>query len=279
MSKISTLTVMDLVPFGPGGSTGEFFALRLSPPEWESWESGQYVMLRPESWGPEMPWPRPFSICMLTARHLVIFFQVLGRGTERMSQLKRGDKVQVVGPLGTSFAVEKETPTLLIAGGVGLAPFIGYVQKHPTPWSLNLDFGHRLPLGCYPFEDFNEKIIADSHQESCAADLDKFIAHLEKGIAEKAEQNGLVLCCGPTPMLKTVQKLAMRHKVRAQLSLENKMACGVGACLGCVVKPLLDAATGKNVSGQSLPKEMHRPQPVSTCTCGPVFWADSIDLG
>lgn len=277
-AKISTLTVHDLVPFGPGGDVGRFYALRLSTPEWDDWKAGQYVMLRPVKWGNEMPWPRPFSICMLTKRDFVIFFQVLGRGTERLAELQRGDKVQVVGPLGTSFAAEPETPTLLIAGGVGIAPFVAYVQNHPSPWTLHLNFGHRLPLGCYPYDNFTDRILVDEYQDNGPEDLKAFIDVLDANMADKAAANGLVLACGPTPMLKTVQQLALKHKVRTQLSLENKMACGVGACLGCVVQPLLDKATGRNASACEVPEQMHKEQPVSTCTCGPVFWADSIKL-
>ena len=277
MPAINTVTVVDVVPFGLGKEFGGFYALRLTRPDWEGWSPGQYVMIRPEAWGPEMTWARPFSICMV-AKELVLFFQVVGRGTGRLETLKHGDKVQLVGPLGTSFLVEEATPTLLLAGGMGIAPFVGYVQNHPSPAFLKLHFGHRIPLEYYPYELFDGKIETVSHHETQPGDLEEFIEVMGAQIKSYAERSGLVLACGPYPFLQTVQKLCLKHGARAQISLESRMACGVGACLGCVVQPLLDAATGKNKSVNELPELLTKGLPAPTCTCGPVFWADSIDL-
>jgi dihydroorotate dehydrogenase electron transfer subunit len=174
-----TLEVLDLVPFGPAAQDTGCYALRLSTPIWRDWMPGQFVMIRPKAWGYDMLWPRPFSICRLSSHNLVIFFQVRGRGTQRMLSLKPGDAVDVWGPLGTGFACKPEIPTLMIAGGAGIAPFIGYTQYHPKPWNLWMDFGHRLPLGSYPFDSINEKIVADNHHEQCPEDRTRFIAHVE----------------------------------------------------------------------------------------------------
>lgn len=277
LASINTLHVVDLVQFGYAGLDDRFYALRLSLPNWAEWKPGQFVMLRPASWGPESSWSKPFSICVISRQDLVIFFQVVGRGTDRISTLKPGDKVQVVGPLGNSFAVEPETPTLLLAGGMGIAPFVGYAMNHPTPWTLHLDFGHRMPVECYPFENFNEKILAKSYHETRPGDLETFLETIEEHIRENAQQNGLVLACGPKPFLQAVQGMSIKHGARTQISVENRMACGVGACLGCVVKPLLDE-NGKNRSKHPIIKELESGLPVPTCTCGPIFWADSIDL-
>lgn len=276
-ASISTLSVVDLVPFGYGGLDARFYALRLSMPGWKTWRPGQFVMLRPSSWGLESPWSKPFSICLISRQDLVIFLQVVGRGTDRIGALKPGDTVQVLGPLGNGFAVEPETPTLLLAGGMGIAPFVGYAMNHPTPWSLHLDFGHRMPAECYPFENFNEKIVAENYRESKPGDREDFLRTIENHLADNARQKGLVLACGPKPFLRAVQEMSLRHGARTQLSTENRMACGVGACLGCVVKPLL-GADGKNVSKNPIIKELESGLPVPSCTCGPVFWADSIDL-
>ncbi len=267
MTSIPTLqelSVLDLVPFGHAGLEGRFFALRLSPPVWNAWQPGQFVMLRPSNWGPAMLLPRPFSICSLTKRDLVIFFAVVGRGTERLARLNIGDLIQVWGPLGRGFLQEPERPTLLLAGGMGLAPLVAYAQTHPTPWSLHLEFGHRMPLGCYPFESFTDKIITYSHEEKSPADLHDFLDLLDTRISEYAVQKGLALACGPLPFLRAVQAMALKHNLPAQLSLENRMACGTGACLGCVVQA---AAQGETDF-----------KPTQTCTCGPVFWADQVKL-
>ena len=162
------LTVLDLVPFGQTGQDSRFFALRLTRPDWDGWRPGQFVMVRPVSFGLEIPWARPFGICHMTARHLICFFQVQGKGTQRMAALCEGDKVRVWGPL---------------------------------------------------------------------------------------------------PFLKTVRRFALEYGARCQLSLENRMACGVGACLGCVTR-----------TTEAWPVSAKRGGLVQTCNHGPIFWANQIEL-
>lgn len=263
----SILTVLDLVPFGAQDRSAGFFALRLSRPQWDDWRPGQFLMLRPFSFGQEIPWGRPLGICHMTRRHLICFFKVQGRGTARMAELCPGEKVRVWGPLGNGFAVEPDTPTLLAAGGMGIVPFVGYVSRHPRPWQLSMLFGHRAPLGCYPVDNINEHITLDSLRENTPGDLDNFIFTLQERMGEYAGQHGLVLACGPLPFLRTVQRLAAELGVRAQLSLENRMACGIGACLGCVAK-----------TTAAWPVENARGGYVQVCNHGPVFWSDQIEL-
>lgn len=261
----SQLTVLDIVPFGQTGPEHSFFALRLSRPEWEQWQPGQFIMVRPASFGLEIPWGRPLGICHLNDRHLICFFQVLGRGTRRLSQVKAGEKVLVWGPLGNGFAIEQDTPTLLLAGGMGIVPFVGYVHRHPKPWNLCMLFGHRAPLDCYPMESINERITIDTLRETVAGDLDNLVYSLEERIRDCAEQNGLVLACGPLPFLRTIHRFATECSARTQLSLENRMACGVGACLGCVTR-----------TSKAWPDTDHQEGYVQVCTKGPVFWADQL---
>ncbi len=264
------LTLLDLVPFGPAGAKGRYFAMRLSCPRnegWQGWRPGQFVMLRPESFAQELTWGRPFGICQINERNLVCFFQVCGRGTERLSRLRRGELVRVWGPLGNGFAIEPKKATLLLAGGMGIAPFVGYVHHHPHPWNLTMLFGHRDPVSCYPVDSINERIPLDSLREDKPGDLDNFIFTIEERIREYAEQDGLVLACGPLPFLRTVKRFAAEFGARAQLSLENRMACGVGACLGCVAK-----------TTEAWPVPASRGVRVQVCTHGPVFWSEQIDL-
>ena len=268
-SSVKQLTVLDLVPFGNPGCNTAFYALRLSPPEWENWKPGQFVMIRPAKNGSELLWARPFSICRVTKVDMVLFFQVVGRGTAALSRLQPGDEVSVWGPLGNYFAVESQTPTLILAGGIGIAPFVGYVHSHPSPWEIHMEFGHRMPLECYPIDSINEKAIVEANLERNLEDRQIFLSKVEDKIKEYAEK-GLVLACGPTPFLREVQRYSLKHKARTQISLETRMACGVGACLGCVVK------AGKQ--GQSLNKEGDADSfsNMQTCTAGPNFWADRV---
>jgi dihydroorotate dehydrogenase electron transfer subunit len=197
---------------------------------------------------------------------LVFHFQVAGRGTAALTRLAPGDAVTVWGPLGNGFAVEPGTPTLLLAGGIGIAPFVEYAVAHPDPGRLSLLFGHRPPLSCYPFGDLARVMPAESFQDKTDRDIARFVELLDARMAahaalasQAAHAGNLALACGPTPFLKSVTASAARHGVRCQVSLENRMACGVGACLGCV---------STNQAGHN----------VQTCTEGPVFWSGDVIL-
>jgi dihydroorotate dehydrogenase electron transfer subunit len=130
-----------------------------------------------------------------------------------------------------------------------------------------MEFSHRVPLDCYPIDSIMEKALVESHLEKTLEDRTAFLTKVEQRVKEYAPK-GLILACGPTPFLREVQRCALRHKAKAQLCLETRMACGVGACLGCVVKAAI--ADGKAPAGA-----LHN---VQTCTCGPNFWAESVEF-
>ncbi len=257
----TSLRIVENRPLGGGAQ----YLLSLENPGWgaggKTWRPGQFVMLRPVSWGLELTWARPFSIAQVDEGGLRLVIRPAGRGTDRIAGLAPGDEVFLWGPLGTSFVTEPETPTLLLAGGVGLAPFWGYAARHPAPANLRLVLGHTIDLAAFPLDPFAPLAGAGRlhtfHQRTMA-DLDAFIALLERHIADHGRAaNGLVLACGPGPFLRTVRRLCDAAGARCQVSLENRMACGIGACLGCVAR---DAA-GRNVQ---------------SCTRGPVFWTRDL---
>ena len=251
--------VLKVSPVGQAPREDEFFELVLEYPDWDGWQPGQFVMIRPVDWPLDLLWGRPFSICSAGDGTLTLFIQKVGRGTARIAALRPGDTVAVWGPLGNSFALEPDTPTLLLAGGIGIAPFRGYVERHPHPENLRLFLAHRLPVDCYPFARLAGSVRAECLMEQCPEDLNAIIGCMDGLIREYAQRGGLVLSCGPTPFMRTVQRVAAECGARAQVSLENRMACGVGACLGCVTK---DGA-GHHVQ---------------VCTRGPVFWSDNVEL-
>ena len=264
---IYELDVVDNVPFEsvPGGS---HFALTLQKPAWDGWTPGQFVMLRPQNWGADMLWARPFSICRVNEEGLTLFIQAKGRGTERLRALTPGDKACLWGPLGKGFAVDAEHPTLLLAGGIGLAPFIGYAERHPNPAGLTLLFGHKSPERCYPTDLLKTSgVNFQAFPERCLEDREAFLAHIREQMELTARQQGLVLACGPQPFLKAIQGFAAECGAKTQISLEHRMACGIGACLGCVC-----------TTTEKWPVPSKAGFPVQTCTQGPVFWSDQIVL-
>ena len=145
-----------------------------------------------------------------------------------------------------------------------------------------MEFAHRMPLNCYPFDSINEKAMADAHHEKSDQDRENFLRLVDERIQQFAGK-GLVLACGPTPFLEVVQTLSLKYKARTQLCLETRMACGIGACLGCVVKAALPpearfASGGAAVKASAAPAACSETRAVQTCTCGPNFWADTVTL-
>ncbi len=268
--------VLDNIPFGEHEvNLNSFHALTLKmpinlsqvAPEWSECKAGQFVMIRPSTWNNEILCARPFSIARLSERGLILFFQTAGRGTEQLSLLKPNDKVVIWGPLGNSFEVEKNTETLLIAGGIGIVPFLGYATNHPQKSKLSMLFSHRAPSECYPLDSLTNLIEVEEIHEKNQKMLDEFLEKVKESMISIGRQNGLVLACGPMPLLEYIHKISIEHNVRTQISLENKMACGVGACLGCVAK-----------TSDKWPDKSKAGLPIQTCTKGPVFWTYELDI-
>lgn len=263
-SNANACTTVRVVYKNPLGSTNPTqFLLGLQSPGWD-YAPGQFVMVRPVSWGFDPVWGRPFSIAHMDGEHLTLLIRKVGRGTEGIGRLKPGNEVTVWGPLGNGFTMDETTPTLIIAGGIGLAPFIGYSIEHPAPQNVRMLFGHRLDVSNYPIDVFGRLAEGEHFEEKTPEDIPRFVELVEERMTTLANEStqGRVLACGPTPLLATVQRVAQRLGIaaRTELSLENRMACGVGACLGCVQPD----ASGHHVK---------------TCTEGPVFTADAITLG
>ena len=204
---------------------------------------------------------RPISVCMVqqdepcdTAR---IVFEVRGEGTQWLAQRQVGDKLNVLGPRGNGFAVAPNDRLLLVGGGIGVPPLLGqaaFTAKNAT-----------AVLG---FRSADRAMLEEDYQDYCeAVDLCSddgslgrrgFVDAQLKDILEQDKNFTAVLACGPKPMLKNVAKVAARYGVPCQVSLEERMACGVGACLGCAVQ--MADGTMKHV-----------------CKDGPVFDAKEVD--
>lgn len=254
------LRVRSLEIFGPdpGAHGPEQFLLRLESPGWD-WRPGQFVMVRAEGFGLELVWGRPLSIALEDDHGLALLVQRVGRGTGHLARLAPGQRLTVWGPLGNGFPEPQgQRPTLLLAGGVGLAPFLGYAARHPQPERLRLILGHRLALARFPMPLLHPAVRLTTFHDQGPQDLARFVALLDQQMAA-LETGGMVLACGPSPFLATVQRLALAAGVEAHLSLESRMACGLGACLGCVTRD----PTGHHVQ---------------VCTHGPVFRADRVNL-
>lgn len=198
------------------------------------WRPGQFVMLRAwAGWDPLLP--RAFSLYgREPTERIEILLKRVGPGTERLGSLRPGDEVTVHGPLGRPFeVVEGATVHLLVAGGIGIAPLLPLARVLAGRRTLLL-FGGRSAAdhpGAGDFEGLAEVRLATDDGSVGHRGL---VTELLSEVLSR-EARPAVYACGPEPMLARVARMCREASVPGQLSLEAPMACGYGACLGCVV--------------------------------------------
>ena len=240
-------------------------------------QPGQFVMFRPEQALPTML-RRPFGIfrtgCLppecagLPPReYMEILYKVVGQGTRIMSELHVGDRVELLGPLGRGFTVaDTACAKLLVGGGIGLVPlFLLAEALIAKGHKVRLLMGGRTRDDILAVTEF-ERLGVETYVSTDDGSLGEagFVTRVLERKLDKypcAE----VYACGPMPMLAAVEQVCGTRNVPLQVSLEAHMACGVGACLGCVVK-------GAGHSDQA-------PNYLCTCKEGPVFDAKELDWG
>ncbi|QTA77878.1 Dihydroorotate dehydrogenase B (NAD(+)), electron transfer subunit [Desulfonema limicola] len=232
---------------------------------------GQFVMVRiSQDLDPMLR--RPFSIHRLLKtgnqiQGIEILYKLVGRGTQKLSELKKGDRIELLGPLGNCFTIPDNTRTVFIAaGGIGVAPMYfltSLFQKNGIDLSESMVFiGGRSKDDLLCMNDFFSIGIKTVHiatDDGSAGEKELVTAPLERAIQNKRPD--IIYACGPAPMLKAVSHIAGKYNILCQVSIETIMACGMGACLGCAVH-------SKENSG----KYFH------ACTDGPVFDAQTIKL-
>lgn len=200
---------------------------------------GQFVMVRVGK-GMDPLLRRPFSICGVQEKDLVtILYRVVGKGTALLSQTGKGESLSVLGPLGTGFTFpRKEHKPVLVAGGMGIAPllFLTRAMKHANMnflagFALARDIVDPDQTGHSPMEI--SLATDDGSRGYRGTVMDLLEEYLKR--SEPAGDPMALYSCGPLPMLKKVASAAMNYEIPCQVSLETVMACGLGACQGCVV--------------------------------------------
>lgn len=204
--------------------------------------------------------PRPISICEADADEgrLRIVYRIAGAGTKEFSSFESGDSIDIMGPLGNGFPQEGEN-VFLIGGGIGIPPMLELAK--------NLNCEKQMVLG-YRDENLFLKDEFEAYGEVFVATEDGSIG-TKGNVLDAIRENGLtadvMYACGPTPMLRALKHYAEEHNIRCYISLEEKMACGIGACLACVCQ-------SKEVDHHS---NVHNKR---ICKDGPVFLAQEVDL-
>lgn len=189
---------------------------------------GQFYLLR--AWEEEPVLSRPISIYDKNENNIKFLYRVFGRGTEILTKLKEGDEIKLTGPLGNGFPLEKlQGKIALVAGGIGIAPML-YLAKELKNSSLDLYAGFR---GVSKTVDNVEKYVNNMYLSTENGE----VGH--KGYVTdilEVDKYDVVVCCGPEIMMSKVIKMCNEKSVPLYVSMENRMACGIGACLVCTCK-------------------------------------------
>lgn len=174
---------------------------------------------------------RPISICRAEGTRLNIVFEVRGEGTAWLAQRTVGEKLDVLGPLGHGFTYP-DGKVLVVGGGIGVPPMLNTAQKAP-----------KRAVACLGFRGADKAMLLDEFNACCeqvylASDdgtlgVHGFVAGVVDTALSEHPEVKAVLACGPKIMLKTVYAAAQKHNVPCQVSMEERMGCGIGACLVC----------------------------------------------
>lgn len=210
--------------------------------------------------------PRPISLCGIDREKgiLRLVYRVTGEGTgtEEFSKLKAGDTVKILGPLGNGFTVVPGKKAFLIGGGIGVPPMLQLAKEMKASGeNIQVVMGYRNS-DTFLLEEF------EAVAETFVATEDGSLG--TKGNVIDAIKNeklnaDIIYTCGPTPMLRALKAYAEENNMECYISMEERMACGIGACLACVCKSKeKDAHT--NVNNKRICKE------------GPVFNAKEVEL-
>ncbi|MBI4752796.1 dihydroorotate dehydrogenase electron transfer subunit [Candidatus Desantisbacteria bacterium] len=182
---------------------------------------------------------RPFSIHRMNPSGIEILFRVVGTGTRLLAEKRVGDVLDIIGPLGHGFKIKENTFTvILVAGGVGVAPLFALAERLRQFTEVKMLIGSKTKTGIICLEKLEAlgidvQVATDDGSlgiKGVATDL------LEDFLVTAASPRLPIYGCGPMPMLKVLSEIAQLYSSPCQISLEADMACGVGACLGCVVK-------------------------------------------
>ncbi|MFZ5802753.1 MAG: dihydroorotate dehydrogenase electron transfer subunit [Candidatus Omnitrophota bacterium] len=194
---------------------------------------------------------RPFSYYRVSGDQIEVLYEVLGKGTAVLAKKQKGDRLKVMGPLGRPFTAKAPgLPRLLVAGGIGIPPLVFFAEKNKVDYLL---IGIKSKTEKMPPQELarvKAKILYASDDGSLG--FHGYVTGLlEKVLRDEDISQAYIQTCGPKVMMKTVFDIVRKRKLVGEASIDTAMACGVGACLGCMVKT--------------------REGWVASCTEGPVF--------
>lgn len=224
-------------------------------------QPGQFVAVYPRNGA--MLLPRPISICETDKdkNRLRLVYRIAGAGTKEFATYRVGEEAEILGVLGNGFPASRAQGknVFLMGGGIGIPPLLQLAKELQANKQIIVGYRNRdLFLAEELGQNGTLYVATEDGSVGCLGN-----------VMDAVEQNGLsadiIMACGPMPMLRAIKQYAAQKGIEAYISLEERMACGVGACLGCVCKT-------KDVDAHS---HVHNAR---ICTDGPVFEAREVDI-
>jgi dihydroorotate dehydrogenase electron transfer subunit len=273
----------------------EFCRMRVESPYLaKNTMAGQFYDVR-VSTSTEILLRRPLGAHRILKNGVEMLYQIKGKGTEALSRKKPGEMLDVLGPLGHGFEIKRTTndeqrTTILIAGGIGVAPMVALAESMVRRFAGSPVRRLKVLIGACK----KDHILCEADFKRIGAEVhiatedgskghkglitDVLISYLNRQTGKPANRQTTIYACGPHAMLKEVARLAEAHKAECQVSLDERMACGVGVCLGCPVKVRRLASSPVS---QLKPVNRQTGKPANytykmVCKDGPVFNAEEI---
>ena len=209
--------------------------------------------------------PRPISICEIDKAEgaLRVVYRVTGEntGTKQFSEAKAGDTIPVIGPLGNGFPLDKSEgkKAFLMGGGIGVPPILELAKQLNCEKQIVMGYRDANTFLSKQFEE-NGKVYISTEDGSVGTKGNVMDAIRENGLTAD-----IIYACGPTPMLRAIKNFAEENGIECYISLEERMACGIGACLACVCKTK-EKDHHSNVHNKRI------------CKDGPVFLSTEVEI-
>ncbi len=202
---------------------------------------GQFCMLRILENTSDPLLRRPLSIHDVRDNNVLFLYKIAGRGTALLASLKNGDKIKVLGPLGTSFQVASGKHVIMAGGGLGVAPLFFLARTlRAMSCKITVFLGGRRLVDIPAANRFRELapdaiIITEDGSSGMTGVVTEPLEKLLEDKDADLASDTVIVSCGPWPMMHAVHDIAIRYKTDCLVSMESHMACGAGLCLGCAV--------------------------------------------
>ena len=256
MKEKQTATVLSQVEIAPA-----IFDMWIETSLAAQAKPGQFIAVFPKDRSTLLP--RPISICEVKEDKtaLRIVYRVAGQGTKEFSGYTAGDSIAILGTLGNGFPYEEAAgkKVFLMGGGIGVPPILELAKQMQADKKVVVGYRDSKTFLKEDFDKYADVVIATEDGSVGTK------GNVMDAIRENGLEADMICACGPMPMLRAIKAYAAEKGIKAYISLEEHMACGVGACLGCVVKT----------------KEVDHHSHVNNariCTDGPVFDAEAVNI-